>query len=69
MYEDKITPAQLDIANGLTDLIVNHSIEDILKGVGRICRMAEKLHANMNDHSRSGDYAHYAHTIEQLVEK
>jgi hypothetical protein len=68
MYEDEITPAQLDIVNGLTDLIVNHSVEDILKGVAHVCRMGEKLHTNMNDHARSGDYAHYADTIEKLFE-
>jgi hypothetical protein len=70
MKNEPITQAQLEVQDALTDLILgNHSIEDILKSVSRVCRMGETLHTKMRDFGRAGDYANYANTIEKLFDE
>ena len=69
MQNEKPTEKQRELVDSLTDLILEHSIEDLLNGVATICRMGEELHKNSRDYPRAGTYAHYAHTIEQLFEE
>lgn len=65
----KLTEADLAIEDTITDLVVEHGVEPVLKAIARVCRMAAALNSNSGDYGRAGDYDHYAYTIETLFDR
>lgn len=64
----KLTEADLLIEDSLTDLVMTHGVESVLKAAARVCRMGANLHNNAGEYGRAGDFNNYACTIENLFE-